>query len=80
MPKKTDWSTFKKDLPKNWIQEVQALLASEGMVLTLSQIRDIRYGGSADEEKEARVWIAIKKLKARHLNRKKRMQRLKALV
>jgi hypothetical protein len=77
--RKTDWLTYKKQLPKNWIQEAQKLIADKGFTMTDAQIRDTRFGSITDTQKQELVWSAIKDLKKNHQKKKKKLQKLTAL-
>jgi hypothetical protein len=77
--KKNSWSAWKAQLPKNWIQEVQKIIAEDGFQITIQQIRDTRYGYITDAAKQELVWKAIRKLRRLHLSRQKKLAKLKRI-
>lgn len=71
---KKRWQNIKKDLPKNWAQEVSKALNSKGIIITPTQVSDIKNGRIKNLEMSKKVLEEIKKLKSKHLTIKKNLK------
>jgi hypothetical protein len=77
--KKPSWRTYRSQLPRNWIQEVQKLITNEGFSLSETQIRDIRIGKIIDPNKAGTCLDSNKNCEKPYQAQQKKLLKLKAL-
>lgn len=72
------WSERRKNLPKNWCEEISKILSDKGLQVSAEKVGDIRRGKIVDIDLTKLVWSEIRKLEKRHSLAKKRITRIMA--
>lgn len=73
---KQKWKKIKKDLPKNWAQEVSKSLTSAGFIITPGKVSDIKRGKIKDTIIVSAVFKEIKKLGSRQRRKRSGLKKL----
>jgi hypothetical protein len=74
---KKRWQKIKKDLPKNWAQEVSKTLTDNGFEITATQVSDVKNGRIKNIDMSKKVFQEINNLKILH---KKKLIQLKSIL
>lgn len=67
------WSERRKNLPKNWCEEISKALSDKGLNVSAEKVSDLRRGKIKDLELVTAVWSEIRKLEKRHSLVKKKL-------
>ena len=73
---KQKWKVIKKNLPKNWAQEVSKSLTEAGLSISARNISDVKRGKVKDPVIVKSVFKEIKKLSSKHKRRKNDLKNL----
>ena len=71
-----NWSSIKKQLPRNYNMLVAQSLNKQGFEVTASYVSDVRRGKIKNIDIQKAVWVEIKKILISHQRKIKQLKRL----